>query len=322
MLRRALLSAATASAMLAAPALQAQTFSQTVRIIVPVAPGGTSDIMARLIAPVLSARIGPNVVVENRAGAGGNIGADFVAKSRPDGHTILLLDVSILATNPALYARMPFDAERDLAPVQMLIYAPYILVVNNDLPVRNAAELVAYARANPGRLNAANAGTGTLGQIVALSLAASWGTEVMSVSYRGGAPAMMSLVSNEANLSMSGVTLSLPFVQRGQMRGIAVTGPRRLDVVPDLPTFRELGWPEHDAGTWQGVMVQGQTPRPMVERLEREIAAVLGEPLIRTRIAELGAEVVADGADAFRRRLSEQTASYGKVIRDNSLRAE
>jgi tripartite-type tricarboxylate transporter receptor subunit TctC len=317
MQRRLFLAAAAAT--LAAPALHAQEFNQTVRIVVPNAPGGTSDILARLIAAPLSARIGQNVVVENRAGAGGNIGADAVAKSRPDGHTMLLLDVSVLATNPFLFQRMPFDTERDLAPVQMLIYAPYILAVNNQLPVQNAAELVEYAKRNPGRLNAANSGTGTLTHIVALSLAAAWGSSMEHVPYRGGAPALLSLVSNEANVTMAGATQSMPYVVGGQMRGIAVTGPRRFPNLPNLPTFRELGWPEPDAGTWQGLLVQGQTPPAMIARLEREIAAVLNEPAIKARIGELGGEVQADGAAAFRNRLSEQTRSYGAVIRRNNI---
>mgnify|MGYP002778263924 CR=1 FL=1 len=318
--RRTILTAAVAT--LAAPALRAQDFTNTLRIIVPNAPGGTSDILARLIAPALSARIGQAVVVENRAGAGGNIGADAVAKARPDGHTMLLLDVSVLATNPFLFARMPFDVERDLAPVQMLIYAPYILAVNNALPVRDAASLVDYARQNPGRLNAANSGTGTLSHLVALSLAAGWGTTMEHVPYRGGAPALLALVSNEANLTVAGATQSMQHVVNGAMRGIAVTGPRRLPNLPDLPTFRELGWPEPDSGTWQGLMTTGATPPAVVTRLEREVAAVLNEPAIRARIAELGGEVQADGAAAFRARLREQTAAYGRIIQGNGVRIE
>ncbi|MGG5810079.1 Bug family tripartite tricarboxylate transporter substrate binding protein [Falsiroseomonas sp. CW058] len=320
--RTLLIAAAAGPGLLAAPALRAQDFNQTIRIIVPNAPGGTSDILARLIAPALAARAGQNVVVENRAGAGGNIGADAVAKSRPDGHTMLLLDVSVLATNPFLFQRMPFDAERDLAPVQMMIYAPYILAVNNALPVQDAAGLVEHAKRNPGRLNAANSGTGTLSHLVALSLAAAWGTTMEHVPYRGGAPALLSLVSNEANLTMAGATQSMPHVVNGAMRGIAVTGPRRFPNLPDLPTFRELGWPEPDAGTWQGLLVQGQTPPAMLARLEREVAAVLNEPAIRARIGELGGEVQADGAAAFRARLAEQTAAYGRIIRANGVRLE
>ncbi len=321
--RRTILQATAAVPLLASPGLaRAQEFNQTIRIIVPNAPGGTSDILARLIAAPLAARTGQNVVVENRAGAGGNIGADFVAKSRPDGHTMLLLDVSVLATNPFLFPRMPFDAAKDLAPVQMVIYAPYILAVNNQLPVQDAAGLVAYAKANPGKLNAANSGTGTLTHIVSLSLAASWGTEMVSVPYRGGAPALLALVSNEANVTMAGATQSMPFVVNGQMRGLAVTGQRRLPNLPNLPTFRELGWPEPDAGTWQGLLVAGTTPPAMIARLEREIAAVLKEPAVKNRIGELGGEVQADGAAPFRARLAEQTTSYGRIIQTNNITVE
>ena len=235
---------------------------------------------------------------------------------------MLLLDVSVLATNPFLFTRMPFDAERDLAPVQMLIYAPYILAVNNQLPVQDAAGLVDHAKRNPGKLNAANSGTGTLTHIVALSLASHWGTTMEHVPYRGGAPALLSLVSNEANVTMAGATQSMPYVVNNQMRGIAVTGPRRFPNLPNLPTFRELGWPEPDAGTWQGLLVQGQTPPAMIARLEREIAAVLNEPAVKERIAQLGGEVQADGAGAFRTRLAQQTESYGRIIRANNIRVD
>jgi tripartite-type tricarboxylate transporter receptor subunit TctC len=320
MQRRTLIAAVPA--LLAAPALRAQEFNQTVRIIVPFGPGGTSDILARLIAPSLQARIGQNVIVENRPGAGGNIGADAVAKSRPDGHMMVLLDISVLATNPFLLPRMPFDVQRDLAPVQMVVFAPYILAVSNASPIQNAGELAAYVKANPGRLNAANSGTGTLTHIVALSLASHWGGAMEHVPYRGGAPALLSLVSNEANLTMAGATQSMPFVVQNQMRGIAVTGPRRFPNLPNLPTFRELGWPEPDAGTWQGILVQGQTPPAMIARLEREVAAILNEAPIRERIAQLGGEVAAEGAAAFRARLAEQTESYGRIIRANNLRIE
>lgn len=319
--RRTLL-AASAATLLPAPALRAQDFTGPLRIVVPFAPGGTSDILARLIAPALGQRLGQNVVVENRPGAGGNIGADAVAKSRPDGTALLLLDVSALATNPFLYARMPFDAERDLAPVQMVIYAPYILAVNNALPVQDAAQLAAWVKANPGRLNFAHSGIGTLTHIVGLALAGHWGGEITAVPYRGGAPALTALVTQEANMTLQGATQSMPFVVNNQMRGIAVTGPRRFANLPNLPTFRELGWPQADSGTWQGILVQGQTPAPVVARLERELAAVLAEPAIRTRIGELGGEVVADGAAAFRRRLAEQTVAYGQIIRTNNLRVE
>ncbi|MGX9964534.1 Bug family tripartite tricarboxylate transporter substrate binding protein [Roseomonas sp. F4] len=323
MQRRTILQSLAAAPLLATPAIvRAQDFTQPVRIIVPFAPGGTSDILARLIAPSLTRYIGQSVVVENRAGAGGNIGADLVAKSRPDGHNMVLLDISVLATNPHLFPRLPFDSLRDLAPVQMVVYAPYILAVNNDLPVRDAAELAAYAKANPGKLNAANSGTGTLSHLVAASLSAAWGGDVVHVPYRGGAPALTSLVTNEANFTVAGATQSQTFVVNNQMRGIAVTGTKRLAAAPNLPTFQELGWPEPQSGTWQGLLAQGNTPPAMIARLEGELAKVLAEPNIIQRIAEIGGEVRPEGAASFRRILTEQTESYGRIIRTHNIRIE
>jgi len=322
-MRRRRLLAATAAAPLAAPATaRAQNFDRSLRIVVPNAPGGTSDILARLIAGPLGRAVGQTVIVENRAGAGGNIGADAVAKSPPDGHTLLLLDVSVLTTNPFLFPRLPFDVERDLMPVQMAIYAPYILAVSNALPVQDAAGLVAYARANPGKLNAANSGTGTLSHIVAVSLAAAWGAEMASVPYRGGAPALLAVASNEAQLTMAGATQSQPFVVGGQMRGIAVSGPKRLASVPNLPTFRELGWPQPDSGTWQGIFAQGNTPPATVARLEREIRAALEDPTVKARVAELGGEVKAEGSAPFRQWMRAETENVGRVIRENNIRLD
>jgi tripartite-type tricarboxylate transporter receptor subunit TctC len=204
----------------------------------------------------------------------------------------------------------------------MLLYAPYILAVSNALPVQDAAGLVAYAKANPGKLNAANAGTGTLTHLVSLSLATAWGTEVTAVPYRGGAPALLALVSGEAGMTMQGATQSQAYVVNGQIRGIAVSGQHRLPAVPSLPTFAELGWPEPDAGTWQGLLVQGGTPPALVARLEREIQAVLADPVVKARIGELGGEVRADGASAFRERLRQQTESYGRIIRANGVQID
>ena len=323
MQRRPLLAAALAAPGLALAArARAQDFDHPLRIIVPNAPGGTSDILARLIAGPLGKAVGQTVIVENRPGAGGNIGADVVAKSRPDGHNLLLLDVSVLATNPFLFSRLPFDVEKDLAPVTMLIYAPYILAVSNALPVRDAAELVAYAKANPGRINAANSGAGTLSHIVPLSLASAWGTEMTSVPYRGGAPGLLAVAQDEAQLTVVGATQSMPFVTDGRMRGIAVSGQHRLAALPNLPTFRELGWPHPDAGTWQGVLVQGQSPPALVDRLAAELRTVMADPAVAARVAELGGEVRTDGPAAFRNQLRADTESLGKVIRANNIRLD
>ena len=239
------------AAALATPAIaSAQGFDRPLRIIVPNAPGGTSDILARLIAEPLGRALGQNVIVENRAGAGGNIGADAVAKSPPDGHTLLLLDTSVLATNPFLFARLPFDVERDLAPVQMLIYAPYILAVSNRLPARDAAGLVAYAKANPGRLNAANSGTGTLSHLTALALAAAWGTEMVSVPYRGGAPALQDALAGNVPLFVTNAPVGGPHVRSGALKGLGVTTREPWRDLPGVPSFHGLGFAGFEAPTW------------------------------------------------------------------------
>ncbi|MBB5692018.1 Bug family tripartite tricarboxylate transporter substrate binding protein [Muricoccus pecuniae] len=311
-----------ATAALAAPAVHAQNFDHTLRIIVPNAPGGTSDILARLIAPELTRALGQNVVVENRAGAGGNIGADVVAKSPPDGHTLLLMDVTTIATNPALFPRLPFDNAKDLAPVTMLIYAPYILGVANALPVQDAAGLAAFAKSSPRPLNGGNSGVGTASHLTLIELADAWGKEMTHVPYRGGAPALTAVVSGEADLTIAGATQAQPYAVNNQMRAVAVTGTHRLSTLPNVPTFRELGWPAADAGTWQGIMVQGNTPRPLVERLHRELRAIVALPPIAARLADLGAEPRTEGPDAFRQWLTAQTETYTRLIRANNVRLD
>ncbi len=229
--------------------------------MVPFAPGGTSDILARLIAPELTRALGQNVVVENRSGAGGNIGADLVAKSPPDGHTLLVIDVSTLATAPSLYTRLPFDLKRDLAPVTMLIYAPYILAVNPSAAGTERGRTRGLcARPIPQRVNVAHAGIGVGNHLTGLLVTQHWGADLTQVPYRGGAAALTAVAAGEAQMIINGATATAPFCRQGTLRPIAVTGPARLADFPDVPTFRELGWPAPDSGSWQGVLVRGGTP--------------------------------------------------------------
>lgn len=312
-LRRPLLAA------LAAPAALAQGFDRTIRLVVPFAPGGTSDILARILAPSIARELGQPVVVENRSGAAGNLGADLVAKSPPDGHTLLLIDTGVLATAPSLYSRLPFDPATDLAPVNLLIFAPYILAVNPALPARDAAELVALARARPQAVNVAHSGVGAANHLGALLLAQHWGAELTQVPYRGGAAALTAVAGGEAQLIINGATATAPFVRDGRLRGIAVTGPRRIE---GLPTFAELGWPGQEGGTWQGVLVAGRTPPALIARLDDAFRRALAEPEIARRMAELGAEIRATGPDAFRAWLADETVTWGRVVRSNGIRLD
>lgn len=314
--RRSLLAAG-----LALPAAPALAQSMPLRFIVPNAPGGTSDILARLLAPEIGRTLGQTVIVENRAGAGGNIGLDLVAKAAPDGNTLVILDVTTIATNPAFFPRLPFRTA-DLAPVSMVVYAPYILGVAPSLNIADARALEAWAKANPTRINAANSGSGTASHLSLVMLGEGWGVPMTHVPYRGGAPALLATSTGEATMTVAGATQSLPLATDGRMRPVAVTGPRRLPQLPDVPTFRELGWPGPDAGTWQGVLTTAGTPRPRVEALHAALRDAMAVPAVAERIAGLGATVRGDGPEALGAWLAEQTESYGRLIRANNITAE
>ena len=320
--RRDTLKGALALSGLTALPAMAQNLDRPVRFVVPFAPGGTSDIIARLLSPELTKSFGQNVVVENRTGASGNIGADLVAKSAPDGHTMLIIDVSTLATAPSLYTRFPFDLKRDLAPVTMLIYAPYILAVHPSVPVNNAAELVAYAKANPTKVNVGHAGIGVGNHLTGLLVTQHWGADLTQVPYRGGAAALTAVASGEAQMLINGATATAPFCKQGQLRAIAVTGPRRLPDFPDVPTFKELGWPAAESGTWQGVLVQGGTPPAMVERLSRDLRAAMAVPAVAERITAIGGENRAEGPESFRRWLDNEIEVWGRVVRANNIKLD
>jgi tripartite-type tricarboxylate transporter receptor subunit TctC len=312
-----------ASGALALPRFaQAQGADRPVRIVVPFAPGGTSDILARILGPELVRELGVSVLVENRTGAAGNIAAEHVARSAPDGSALLLTDTGALATAPALYARLPFDPLRDLAPVTLLIYAPYILAVHPAVPARNAAELAALARRAPNTLNVAHSGVGSANHLTALLLAQHWGGELTQVPYRGGAAALTAVAGGEAQLIVNGATAAAPFCKDGRLRAIAVSGPRRLADFPDAPTFAELGWPAPDSGTFQGVLVAGGTPGPAVARLDAALRAALARPEVARRMADLGAEVRAVGPEPFRAWLATETETWGRVVRANNIRLD
>jgi len=312
---------ALAAALPAAPAL-AQSFDRPLRLVVPFAPGGTSDILARILAPELTRLLSQNVVVENRSGAAGNLGAELVARSAPDGHTLLLIDTGVLATAPALFTRLPFDPARDLAPVNLLIYAPYILAVHPSVPAQNAAELEALARRSPNAINVAHSGVGAANHLTALMLTQHWGAELTQVPYRGGAAALAAVTGGEAQLIVNGATATAPFAKDGRLRGIAVSGPRRLAEFPDLPTFGELGWPATDSGTWQGVLVAGATPAPLIARLDEAFRSALAVPAVAQRMASLGAETRAMGAAPFRTWLAAETETWGRIVRANNIKLD
>lgn len=313
-LLKAAVAALALGAAFAAPAA-AQTFDRPVRIVVPFAPGGTSDILARLIAPKLQEAVGQPVVVENKPGAAGNIGADTVAKAKPDGHTLLLMDIGSLAVAPSLFPDLSYNVESDLAPVGMVMFGPYVLAVNPSVPAKTVPELVAYAKANPGKLAVANSGVGALNHITAVALARTLGIEWKNVPYKGGSAASRAVVSGESTVIINGVTATLPFVTSGQLVGIAVTGDKRLAALPNVETFKEAKLPLDDAGTWQALLTSGKTPPEVVAKLNAELQKILAMPDIQEKIAEQGGMVRPGTAEAVKTWLSTNIKAWGEIIR-------
>ena len=318
-----LIAAATGlSTLLPLSAHAAAQFERMVRIIVPFAPGGTSNILARIIAPKLGAAIGQTVIVENKPGAAGNIGADAVAKSPKDGHTLLLIDVGTLATSPSLFSNLTSDIEKDLAPVGMVMFAPYVLATHPSLAVKSVDELIKYSAANPGKVTVANSGVGAGNHLAALVIAKDKGVNWKSVPYKGGAAASRAVVSGESQVIINGATATLPFVSNGQLVGLAVTGKNRLKNVPNLPTFRELGLPQQDAGTFQGILTTAGSPPEIVARLSEELRKILAQPDVQQKIAEQGGEVHSGKAEDLKAWLTENTKAYAEIIKGAGVKIE
>jgi tripartite-type tricarboxylate transporter receptor subunit TctC len=299
-----------------------QNFTKQVHIIVPYGPGGTSDILARLIGPKLSAAIGQPVIVENKPSASGNIGADFVAKQPGDGHTLLITDVGTLATQPNLVKRLSFDVQKDLVPVTMVMFSPYLFAVNPSLPVSTFAELIAYDKANPGKLNVGTSGVGSVQHLTAIVIGKKYGIKWGIVPYRGGAPAIRAVVSNESNVIFNGALATLPFVTQGQLKGIAVSGEKRLPGVPNLPTFKELQMPIVETGSWQGFLTSKGTPPAMATRLNAEIRKILAMPEIAQKITELGGDIRTSSPDEFGGWLTKAIAEWGAVVKAEGIQVD
>ena len=320
--RRRVLAAMAAGAILGfgtAERASAQAFTKQVTIIVPYAPGGTSDILARLLAPKLSEAIGQPVIVENKPSASGNIGADFVAKAAGDGHTLLITDVGTLATQPSLVKKLSFDVQKDLVPVTMVMFSPYLLAVHPSVPASTWDELAAYAKANPGKLNMGNSGVGSIQHLTALVIQKKRGIDWMHVPYRGGAAAIRAVVSNESNVILNGALPTIPFVAQNQLKGIAVSGDKRLEQLPNLPTFKEIGMPIVETGSWQGFLASKGTPAAMVARLNAELRKVIQNPEISAKIAGLGGEVRTQSPEEFVTWMNGAIAEWGEVVKAENI---
>jgi tripartite-type tricarboxylate transporter receptor subunit TctC len=258
---------------------------------VPYAPGGPVDLSARLIAPKLQQALGQPVIVENKPGAGGNIGADFVAKSAPDGYTIVMGAIATHAINPALYPKLPYDPVRDFRHVALLVQVPNVLVVNNELPARNVAELIQLLKSRPGKLDFASGSTGSTGHLAGELFKQMTGTFMVHIPYKGSAPAVADLLAGRVQLMFDNLASALPNIQAAKLRALAVTTLKRSSFLPDVPTLDESGLNGFDMTTWWGLMAPASTPQPVVERLAAESSKALQSPDLIERWRAMGSEV-------------------------------
>lgn len=319
--RRTLLGGASLL-VLAAP-LQAQTYpSRPIRFIVPFAAGaGVLDIMARIVGQHLGTATGQQVVIDNRPGAGGNVGAEVAAKATPDGYTMLMGAVA-LVVSPYLYAKLPFDPLTDLVPVTQVNSAPLMLVVHPSLPVKSVAELIAYAKARPGLLNYGSGGVGATPFLATELFKSMAGIDVTHVPYRGGAPALADLVAGQLSFMIENVPGTLPLVRDGKLRALAITSRQRLALVPDLPTMEEAGVPGYEMIGWNGIFVPKATPPEIVTRLNAELVKVLRSADVGEQLAKLGAVPVGDSPEQFGAFVKAESARWGKIIKDLGIKPE
>lgn len=306
---------AASISLFAAPSVHAQKFpDRPLRLIVPYAPGGSVDIVGRLLAGKLSEVLGQQVVVENRGGGGATIGTGLVAKAAPDGYTMLLADIAFGA-NPALNKQLPYDSLKDFQPVALVALLPSILVVDPALPVASARDFVALAKASPGKLNYSSAGIGSMNYLAGEMFRENTGIDVVHVPYQSGAQAIAAILGGQTQFVITTIPPVLQHVRAGKVKALAVSGRKRNPSVPDVPTFAEAGFPEFDVSLWQGVLVPAGTPAEIVARLNADLNRVLAMPDVREKLAELGADPVGGTPAEFAAFINGEIARWGKLIK-------
>jgi len=300
----------------------AAEFTKPVKIIVPFAPGGASDILARLIGPKLQEAIGQPIVVENKPGAGGNIGAEIAAKANKDAHTLLLMDVSPLAISPTLIPSLSYNPAKELAPIGMISFAPYVITINPGVPAKTVAEFIAYGKANPGKVLFANPGIGLANHLTNIQVAKAWGLNVKHIPYKGGSEAMKSVLSGETHLTINSIPTSSAFLAGGQVLPIALSGDQRHEQFKDLPTFKELNLQPIDSGSWQGLLTTAGSPPALVARLNSELVKILAMPDILKRLHDLGAQVKVGPPSELAAWLERTTEIFATVIMESGVKLQ
>ena len=293
--------------------------TRPVRIIAPFAPGGPTDIIARLMGQWLSERLGQPFVIENRSGGGGNIGTEAVVRAPPDGYTLLMVGSDTGATNATLYDKLNFNFIRDIAPVAGIIVVPLIIVVNPAVPAKTVPEFIAYAKANPRNVNMASNGNGGLLHLAGELFKMMTGVDLVHVPYRGAQPALTDVISGQVQVMF--VASTVEYIKTGKVRALAVTTPTRSEVLPDVPPLSEFV-PGYDAAAWIGVSAPKKTPPEIIDKLNKEVNAALADPKLKLQLADLGSSVAGGSAADYGRRLEEEAEKWGKVIRAANINAE
>jgi tripartite-type tricarboxylate transporter receptor subunit TctC len=296
--------------------------SRPVKLLVPFSTGGPADAMARLIEKKLNERFGKSFFTANQPGAGGNIGMEIVARATPDGYTLLVV-TSSLVVNPSLYADVPYDVYKDLAPITLAAVTPLVLVANAAVPVNSVKELVEYVKANPKAGNIASAGTGTTSHLAVETFKRALGIDVVHIPYNGAGPELTAVLGGHVPFAIMALSSAAPHIKQGTLRALAIPSDKRSAFMPDIPTMGEAGVPgDQDADVMLGVLATGGTPRAVIELLHREITQALTQPATRERLAALGFELIASTPEAFAERIRAEVPKWAKVIRDADIKPE
>ncbi len=299
----------------------AQTYpSKPVRLIVPFPPGGSNDVVGRMIAAQLSTRLDKPVIVENQGGAGGLIGTEMAARSQPDGYTLLLISVAY-AFIPAIY-KLPYDPATAFTPVAILGAGPVVIAVTSKLPVNSVKELIALAKEKPGELNYATAGVGSFQHLASELFKLQAGVDIVHIPFKGGGPAMMDVIAGNTQIAIGSLVQMLPQIQAGKLKALGVGSAKRIAALPELPTISEAGVPGYEVTNWWGIVVPAGTPRPVTDRLHKELTAVVSSTETKKRFETEGAEPLSMSPDEFGRFIAAETVKWARVVKDAGIRAE
>jgi tripartite-type tricarboxylate transporter receptor subunit TctC len=294
--------------------------SRPIRLIIPLAAGGSMDTLARTVSPKLSESLGESIVIDNRGGGGGTIGAELAAAAPPDGYTLLMVSATSVI-RPLLYSAR-YQMERDFAAISQVSAQPYLIIVHPSIPAKNLQELIAYAKANPGKLNYASAGQGSIIQLGTELLRVRTGTRMTHVPFKGMGAAYPDILAGNIQMALASIVSAQPYVRAGRLRAIAVTGPKRSKIAPDVPTVAESGVKGYAVTNWYGLLAPAKTPRPIVERLHKDVASALEQPEVAKRFAADGAEPVSSTPREFAAHIREEGIKWAKVIKEAGIRGE